>query len=129
MCGKISHKIVTVKRIVSPSPVADPRREAGMLVKTFLKPFLEEEHVMYKGRFTASILLALGLTVPVLSWAEGTLLNLRNQAEGSPAALQQLQNQADTGNRTDGYYLGTLYDPSLKVGDIEKPDWIRGTYW
>ena len=100
-----------------------------MLAKTFLEPFLEEEHVMYRGKFTASILLALGLTVPVLSWAGGTLLNLRNQAEDSPAALRQLQHQADSGNRTAGYYLGTLYDPGLKLGHIEKPDWVRATYW
>ena len=100
-----------------------------MLAKTFLEPFLEEEHVMYKGKFTASILLALGLMVPVLSQAEGTLLDLRNQAEDSPAALRQLQHQADSGNRTAGYYLGTLYDPGLKLGHIEKPDWVRATYW
>ncbi|BDB14298.1 hypothetical protein NRY66_05655 [Acidithiobacillus ferrooxidans] len=112
-----------------PSPVTEPRREADMLAKTFLEPFLEEEHVMYKGKFTASILLALGLMVPVLSQAEGTLLDLRNQAEDSPAALRQLQHQADSGNRTAGYYLGTLYDPGLKLGHIEKPDWVRATYW
>ena len=43
---------------------------------------------MYSGKYAASIMLALGLMAPVTSWAGGTLLNLRNQAEHFPAALQ-----------------------------------------
>ena len=70
---------------------------------------------MYPGKYTASIMLALGLTAPITSWAGGMLLHLRNQAEHSPTALQQLKQQAYTGNRIAQYYLGALYDPGLKV--------------
>jgi hypothetical protein len=84
---------------------------------------------MYPGKYTASIMLALGLMAPITSWAGGTLPNLRNQAEHSPAALQQLERQASTGDRAAQYYLGTLYDPSLKLGRAEASDWNRALYW
>lgn len=84
---------------------------------------------MYPGKYTASIMLALGLTAPITSWAGGMLLHLRNQAEHSPTALQQLKQQAHTGDRVAQYYLGALYDPSLKLGRVEPANWNQALYW
>ncbi|MEY2332976.1 hypothetical protein [Acidithiobacillus ferrianus] len=80
---------------------------------------------MYPGKYTASIMLALGLTAPITSWAGGVLLHLRDQAEHSSTALQQLKQQAHTGDRAAQYYLGALYDPSLKLGHVEPANWNR----
>ncbi len=48
--------------------------------------------------------------------------SLRDQANTSRDAMTKLEGIAATGEPISNFYLGTLYDPALKVGKIVSPD-------
>lgn len=54
--------------------------------------------------------------------ADDEMRVLRDQANTSRDAMTKLEGIAATGEPISNFYLGTLYDPALKVGKIVSPD-------